>query len=168
MPESLFNSVVNDNLEILNVEIGAGAGNFGEKFFPKCYLTDIDEQYRQQVHYICSGFDLPWPDSRFDLIISCNPWNYGFINLDEGSLLLLEFYRVLKRPGKIIIIGHDSNPYCSENQIRRTVEHLETKGVNFSITLEKISSCSADYPNHIFSRADGGRTIPNQRLILER
>ena len=105
MAETLFNFIKDDDLDVLNVELGAGSGKFGEKFHSRCYLTDKDERYKKFVDFLCSAEYLPWPENRFNLVILCNPFNYGFIESQSGVNLMKEFCRVLKQKGQILIIS---------------------------------------------------------------
>ena len=103
-------------IDILHIEVGAGRGIFGKKYHPKCILTDNDNEL-VTVHNvttldcICDAHALPWSDERFDLVILCNPYYFGFREEDKGQMLLQELTRVLRNEGRVLIIGHRNNPY---------------------------------------------------------
>lgn len=168
MSESLFNRFENDDLTILHVEVGAGSGKFGEKFHKECYLTEIDSRHKKHVHYICSAMDLPWTDARFDLVIACNPFEYGFASLEAGKALLAEFLRVLRPPGRVLIIGHEQNPWCDIDQIQSTVQHfIESQGIKIQLQAEVISP-GKEYPGHTFQTCGVAArpTFPNRRYTI--
>ena len=55
----------NDNPKIVNIELGAGCGNFGQKYHSECFLTD--KRMLTELKQVCSDF--------FVSIFSCDAYN---------------------------------------------------------------------------------------------
>jgi hypothetical protein len=166
-----------DDHSFQNLELGAQCGNFGELYFPKCFLTEYDEFYFAQcdpcfLHFFCDAYDLSrWDEDRFLTIIMCNPFGYGFeADLDKTALLLLELSRVLKSNGEIFVLGHERNKYCTPSRVKKNIENFNSKQANIHLTLlreEEIDSKNA-YPDYKFFKTGGQEeTEPNRRMVIK-
>jgi ubiquinone/menaquinone biosynthesis C-methylase UbiE len=52
---------------------------------------------------IGSAFEIPYPDGSFDLLI--NNYMFDLISFDDMEKILIEFRRVLKKGGKLILVN---------------------------------------------------------------
>jgi ubiquinone/menaquinone biosynthesis C-methylase UbiE len=156
-----------DDKQVLHLEVGAGIGNFGKLFYPKCYLTDKDISLRTGFHidWVCDAHELPWGEDRFEKIIICNPYGYGFKDPIATSSILQEMLRVLKNGSQIIVICHATNKYAA-NIEKRVLEFSIEKGVPLSVERTNIY-CTRDYPNYRFTNTGGfTETTPNLRFVI--
>ena len=79
------------DLEVINIEFGAGRNNFGKREYPKCYLTDLSlpnlqlhfknyiEYENEDCHFldnVCNFLEYSF-QRKFDNLIFCNPFSYG-------------------------------------------------------------------------------------------
>lgn len=151
---------------ILHIEVGSGSGRFGDKFFADCFLTDADNKFLNFIDVLCPANQLPWEADRFSKIILCNPFNYGFIDSNEGKILLEEFCRVAKDSGEIIIIGRHSNPYCTEKQILRSIQKVTLYELDFQVDYNNETQIKNSYLSHVFRKCDGEPTEPTRQFTL--
>lgn len=158
--QHLFSEIKNQaQEEILHIEVGAGRGNFGKRFYPECLLTDKSSHFTKfYIDLVCDAITIPRPDASFKKIITCNPFHYGFRYIDEGNILLREFFRVLKRPGEIIIIGSQKNPYCTLHNVQKCLHAFSGNGVK--LVYSEIDS-SVLFSGYTFYREDGRITKPD-------
>ena len=158
-----------DNKSFLNLELGAGCGNFGATFHPQCYLTDNDQSLITscascQVHWFCDAHSLPWSDDRFDKVIMCNPYGFGFNDENKSQELLNEIIRVSKNGSQIVIIGHKSNKYCAPERVKKRIESV--KDVQLTFTDEVIDS-GTEYAGYSFRTLSGEVTVPTNRITID-
>lgn len=160
---------------IKHIEIAAGYGDFGKKFYPECILSDKDEQCYNlniSIDLLCDATDIPFSNDRFNLIIICNPFNFGFKKVDDGVSLLKEFIRVLKDKGKILIIGNNANPWCKLERVEKTVQKLQAEeSLKLSLKIDSAENNSfnpkVEYNNYIFYQTGGtNETKPNMRFTI--
>lgn len=173
MPENTYMfDHAKDDSSIQNIELGCGCGNFGQVFYPKCYLIDNNVDLTTNcnplyINFLCSAYDLPWENDRFEMVIICNPWNYGFSDPDESSILLAkELNRVLRQNGILTILGNKYNKYCIPQRIKKTLDNC---GIKYQI-IEEISSDDLGleyYEGYIFKSSSGISTIVNVRLMIK-
>ena len=164
----------NDNPHIVNIELGAGCGNFGQKYHPECFLTEkrtISELKRVCNDFFvtvfsCDAHNIPCGDSRFNHIIMCNPNGYGFNDNENGILLLTELSRILINQGNVTILGTLNNPFT--NRIEKRVNEFNAQNlfVRFDCSINEINS-QTDYPNHTFFYTDGVKSmLPKHKTCL--
>jgi hypothetical protein len=55
----------NDDISIRNLELAAGNGAFGKRYFSPCYSTDIDGT-KENIDFQCDAEETAFPDNRFD------------------------------------------------------------------------------------------------------
>lgn len=161
-----------DNKSVRNLEIGAGCGNFGKLYYPECYLTDSDKSLKKSckicyIDWFCEAHKLVWGEKRFDKIIMCNPYGYGFRDAEDTEALMNELLRVLIGNGQIIIIGATANPYCAPERLKKRVSKYATEhGLNLKVEVREINS-SALYPNYEFKNMLGKKIEPSNQIIIE-
>jgi ubiquinone/menaquinone biosynthesis C-methylase UbiE len=161
-----------DNSEFLNIELGAGCGNFGQLFFAKCYITDSDEtlKTRCEKHHLdltCSVVNMPmFKDDRFEHVLMCNPYHYGFKEVEDAQKLMDEVSRVLKDKGKVVIVCHDRNKFCAPNRVEKRLKELTVGKTVFSFKVEDIDA-GKEYPKFQFRQTTGIETTPNKRITID-
>jgi len=161
----------------LNIELGAGCGDFVKLYFPECCLTDNDIGLRESCQKeldvscsadcFCDAGSLPFSENSFARVIICNPYKYGFKKPDQAEILLNELIRILKKDSLIIIIGHEKNPYCAPQRVEKRIGEISllTKA-DISFSVEDIDA-EEFYPGYSFRRIEGKRkTVPNRRMTL--
>lgn len=177
-----MDNIWEDNPAIKNLELGAGCGRFGEKFYPPCYISDA-ELYpcggifcSIPVETVCIDLTIKvpqdlsiWSDARFEKIILPNPYNYGFKD-EEGNFLLSELLRILRQDGEIIIISNITNPFADPKKIQKIITQLESTQMRSSKIIMNVSTINAIdlYRGHTFY-ASGRLTkaYPNQQITIK-
>ena len=165
-----------DNPHIINIELGAGCGNFGQKYHSECFLTDRSSpnELKQKCSncfvtiFYCDAHNIPCGDNRFNTLLMCNPFGYGFKDSEDGLVLLNELARVLRDKGKVIILGTSSNTNAQPKRIERRIREFNRLQnlVQFTILAQKIDS-QQEYSGHAFFNTDGiTPTTPNNRITL--
>jgi SAM-dependent methyltransferase len=156
----------------MNIELGAGCGDFGKLYYPECCLTDRDIGLRDlclpcRIDCFCDADSLPFSENSFDKIIICNPYHYGFKELDEAQLLLNELIRILKNDSSIIIIGHESNPFCAPKRVEKRIGEISLHiKADIRFSMEHIDAKEL-YAGYRFLWVEEKReTVPNRRMIL--
>ncbi|MDF3821720.1 hypothetical protein P3G55_17580 [Leptospira sp. 96542] len=159
-------------LSIDNLELGAGCGKFGKIFFNPCILTDNDQKIQSycsesEIDVFCEAEHTPFDPKQFKLILICNPYNYGFLNLDQSILLMTEINRILKNRGKIIVITHESNIYANYDAISTRVPVFQRiLGIKLNVYSKEYDP--KDFPGHKFYICKNVReTKPNQYIEIE-
>ncbi len=160
-----------ENLGYTNIEFGAGCGNFGQIFYPNCFTTDIHDGSKCEICYIDFICDVMKPlswENRFDIIVMCNPYGYGFKDNEDAHYLLGNLAKILKSGGKIIIIGNDTNQYCKRDFIvKRVVEFNQSQTIQFQYSTTDVFETKIDYPDYIFYTTNGfEKTVPNHKTKL--
>ncbi|PWK27290.1 hypothetical protein LV89_01603 [Arcicella aurantiaca] len=163
-----------DDKSYTNLEIGAGCGDFGKKFYPKCYLTDYDANLREScelchIDWFCDAHELPWGDNRFDTIILCNPYNYGFNDDDSTDKLMKELLRVLKvTNSKIILISTKNNKHCNPQRVSTRISAFCKKNniSNMNVSSEEID-CNSLYENYVFKEVLGDQIFPSCKITID-
>jgi len=157
----------------MNIELGAGCGDFGKRYYLECCLTDNDIGLRDlclpcRIDCFCDANSLPFSENSFDRIIICNPYNYGFRELNEAKLLLNELVRILKDDSSIIIIGHESNKFCTPKQVRKRIGEISSHiNADIRFSAENIDAKRL-YHGYRFLTVGGKReTVPNRRMTLD-
>jgi len=162
-----------ENIEIKNVELGAGCNEFGKKYYPQCYLTTIDADSIKQckpkpkIDIYCDAYNTPFQDCRFEHVIICNPFGYGFKTKHDSSKLINEIVRILLNKGKIIIISNIRNSFFKANKIEQYFEeYKKTNNINFVFKMEEIDA-EKIYPDIMFFQSDGEtQTKPSHQVEL--
>lgn len=162
-----------DDKTYLNLEIGAGCGNFGKIYYNKCYLTDNDLELKSicttcYIDSFCSAYNLIWDDGRFDKIIMCNPYGYGFRDDDMTSELMTELLRVLKPQNSEIVIICGNSRFCNPSRVEtRMNTFLENNKNTYNLTYNhQTIDPQVEYPNYISRQVTGTVTIPKNRLTI--
>lgn len=174
---SLLNPDLVSNPDILAIELGAGCGNFGQRYFPECFLTDsipindLQKQCENGCHatICCDAYSIPCPSDRFSTIIMCNPYGYGFNTTKMANNLLNELYRVSKKDAEILILSTGSNRFANPTRVEKRVKEYNVEYPNnrFLCSYTDIDS-EALYPEHIFWNVSSTKkTLPTHQIILK-
>lgn len=162
-----------DSKSFSNLEIGAGCGNFGKIFYPQCYLTDNDMSLSKScdtchIDWFCDVHDLTWKEDRFEHLIMCNPYKYGFINDESTEKLMNELLRVIKKTDtKIIMICRHDNKFCNPKRVKTRIAKYLEKNNRFKLTVDSYEIDSkTEYKDYIFRATDRNPTIPNCKIII--
>ncbi len=156
-----------------NIELGAGCGNFGQRFYPVCLLTDADEGIgtrcsNNHIDLCCSANEIPVGDDSFRVAIICNPWQYGFNDPSEGIQILEEIVRVLKGRGRIIIIGSLTNKYCAPEKVSKTIDAAKSRlSAQLTIRCVKAIDSKKEYGDYIFRTSGGDEIFPSMRIEID-
>jgi len=167
--------MIAENPDILNIELGAGCGNFGQEYYPDCFITDkktqgeLDntcESHSIQV-FSCDAHNIPANSDRFQTIIMCNPFRYGFRDRGDYSLLD-ELYRVAQDKGIVVILTNKSNPFSNPKKVKERVENYNGNNSTQRFTFDYQSiDAKKDYEGFAFLCFDGKReTTPTFKISL--
>lgn len=173
-PSHITLRIFRESPQIVNLELGAGCGNFGERYYPICFLSDAKTPYKLKedcpdgpfATITCKATEIPCPDSRFSKVIMCNPYNFGFRDSEDGGSLLKELGRVLKADGEVVIISSDRNPYGAVANVRRRVEEFQNEMCKFEVEERRIDA-AVEYPGYSFRRMDHTITVPTRLIKLK-
>lgn len=161
-----------DDVKVLHIELGAGCGNFGTMFHPKCYTTDVDDALMGvckplYLDRIVDAFNLPWADNRFSKVLMCNPFGFGFDQVSTGCILIRELARVLKDESDIIIIGSNRNKYCRPDNIAKSVQEFSSDNKEVEISSVESIDPTSEYSGYKFyTTGSVNETKPNLRITL--
>ena len=154
----------------INIELGAGCGNFGEQYFPRCYTTEVASNLNcdmAHIHHYCSAYNTGLTSDRFTTVVMSNPFGYGFKEVENAQTLIDELYRLLQQNGKIVIICHETNRFCAPDRIeKRLNDDLGFIPIRRPILIEEIDH-AVEYPGFEFKQVSGVPTKPNRRITLD-
>lgn len=158
----------NDDISIRNLELAAGNGNFGKIYYPPCYATDIDGT-KENIDFQCDALNTPFADNRFDNIIICNPFGFGFNDQikEESQDFIREMLRIITHGGKIIVIGNDSNKFCKTKKVIEQIQKFNSTSLTekLAVSIEDITETS--YSDYSFYQTDGSRkAYPNKKFTI--
>ena len=171
----MIESPFNINPQIKNLELGAGCGSFGAFYYAECFITD--KSHPALLHERCKGsytasvecdaYEIPCGKDRFNNIIMCNPYMYGFRDDEQSIIFLDELYRVLTKNGKVTILTTKNNPYSTPKRVEKRIKNynLGAEQEKFKISVETIDP-SKKYPRAIFRCGGGKTTTPNYEILL--
>lgn len=158
-----------DDFTKKNIEVGAGNGDFGQRYYPQCYLTDYDQSLkssRTKIDCFCDAHNLIyWNNDRFEHVIMCNPFGYGFSETDSSEALLDELIRVLKNKGKIVILGNKTNKFCAPQRIEKRLNNYVRDHVHLKFEVNDIDAKSL-YGDYKFWSCDGFEVIPTKKIEI--
>lgn len=184
--EILHHNDFPNNVEIKNIEFGAGKNFYGKKEFPKCYLTDLsypdflhfsqNENYNEDnSHFlddICDFYEYNF-ERTFENIILCNPFGYGFKDLGDAKRFFDRAGELLIDNGEIHIVGSSINPWCSIdsfNEYMLNEIEIYKSLYNFQVeSFEELSrECRINTTYRFYKRELKQITIPNQKLVIKK
>ena len=163
-----------DDANVLNIELGAGCGDFGKRFYAPCYLTELAQPTCPIffIDHICDAHNLPWAKDRFIKVIACNPFGYGFIDEDSTTKLMDEISRVIITTGEILIISASRNQFGNYGNINIQIAKYRIKNPHLSITITQQANTNAAikaiFPDYVFYQVNG-KTVatPDQFIIIK-
>lgn len=173
-----------NNLQIKNIEFGAGRNFYGKKEYPQCYLTDLSypdflhftetEDYREDnSHFLdglCNFYTYNF-ERTFNNIILCNPFNFGFNGLGNAKKFFDRAGDLLNIDGKINIIGSSQNPWCSKDSLDDYfLNEIEDYKSNHNFGLQTHEELTREDRVNITYRFYKSElkdiTVPNQKLVI--
>lgn len=174
------------NLEINNIEFGAGRSFYGKKEYPKCYLTDLNypellhftqaENYTEEnSHFLddlCNFYDYNF-ERTFENIILCNPYGFGLNGLGEAKKFLDRAGQLLNVNGEIHIIGSSSNYWCNKESFEDYFHNeIEVYKSNYKFVLQEFNELSRQDNINItyrfYQTALKKITVPNEKLVIKK
>jgi hypothetical protein len=177
-----------NDLEVNNIEFGAGKNNYGKREHPKCYLTDQDYPTEDVLHFsyhndyeiqnchylddICHFYDYNF-ERKFENIILCNPFGYGFRGLADAQKFFNRAGDILSENGRIHIIGKYSNGWCKKESLdkylKNEIEIYKSKYFFEIESFEPLDSNHSINTNYRFFECGLQKiTIPNEKIIIKK
>jgi hypothetical protein len=176
-----------NDLEVSNIEFGAGRNDFGKREYPNCYVTDLSypellshftdfNEDTIDYHFLdnlCDFYNSKF-DRQFENIILCNPYKYGFKGLGGAKKFFDRAGEILVKNGKIHIIGKSNNPWCKKESFDKFIKNDEIPAFkskydfeleDFEI-LDELHEINTNY--RFYSTGLEKQTIPNERLIIKK
>jgi ubiquinone/menaquinone biosynthesis C-methylase UbiE len=164
-----------DDKSKTNIELDAGDGSFGHKFIANCYKTEYRTRKEIEAFFSQNYIDVfevnalnlqQWNNgNRFNKVWMCNPFGYGFQNEETTHQLIKELCRVLTNKGEIVVIGSESNRWCTPTRIKKNVGNLIIDSV--ILTVGDICALSDEYKLHKFYQlATQTETKPNFQISI--
>lgn len=166
--------IITENSDTPNIELGAGCGNFGAQYHLECFITDkktkeeLDETCESHSIQIfsCDAYNIPSNSDRFEKVIMCNPYGYGFA--DKGDYRLLdELYRVTLDAGNVIILTSKSNKFSAPGKVEMRVDDYNNNNSTprFTFDCQPIDA-KKDYGGFTFLCSNGKETTPTFKILL--
>lgn len=161
-----------DDYNVLHLELGGGCGNFGKLYHSPCYITEKDEEGIAQcsqnyIDFWCDAENMMIPEDRFEEIIMCNPYGFGFKNNEPAQTLLKNIATILKNNGKCIIIANSTNGYARYEKISKEVTTFnQSNQVTFIVESEDIDASQLYQSYEFYTTAKANPTIPNKKITL--
>lgn len=166
--------MIAENPDILSIELGAGCGDFGQQYYPDCFITDkktqeeLDdtcESHSIQI-FSCDAYDIPSHSDRFRSIVMCNPYGYGFEDKDDYGLLD-ELYRVTLNGGSVIILTSRINRFSAPKKVEMRVrDYNDNRPLpRFTFDCQPID-VKKDYSGFTFLCSNGKETTPTFKILL--
>ncbi|WP_173968517.1 hypothetical protein [Flavobacterium collinsii] len=175
------------DMEVTNIEFGAGRNNFGKREYPNCFVTDLSypkdiksyfKDYHEDItdyHYLdnlCDFYNTNF-QRKFENIILCNPFNYGFKGLGDAKKIFDRAGDILVDNGQIHIIGKSKNPWCKKesfnNFIKNTIPVFQSK---YKFELESFENLDTNHQinkNYKFYTSELKiETVPDERLTIKK
>lgn len=167
--EIIFHEDFPDNEGIRNLEVGASRNCFGKKYFPSCYLTDIQEPYyphfygkedydESNSHFLDFVGDFYSLELQrdFDRAIFCNPYGFGFKGREYSKKFLNKCGEVLRAGGEVLILGNSSNVWSKYFNAQKWLLKLSNEGVlEFDLQLSPLVQLDDNHEyrnNHVFRK----------------
>lgn len=184
--EILHHNDFPSNLEITNIEFGAGRNFYGKKEYPKCYLTDLS--YPELLHFtqtanydevnnhflddLCNFYDYNF-ERTFNNIILCNPFNFGFNGLGNAKKFFDRAAELLSENGEIHIVGSSINKWCCKDSfdefIYNDIEEYKSTHEFVLSTHEELSRENRINTTYKFYQTELKKiTIPDQKLVIKK
>lgn len=168
---------------VKSIEFGAGKGYFGKVEFPNCFLTDLNDwgvlhasevkgtEFEEFHHLdgIIDYFKFNFEGRKFDRLIFCNPFLFGFKGKYETIRFLNRAKELLFDNGEIYVLGQKKNGWVNKHKTEKWVEEYNSNiNKNWSFTnfltseqLEDINS------RHIFRKSTGETIFVNIGFTLK-
>lgn len=176
------------DMEVTNIEFGAGRNDFGKREYPNCFVTDLSypedlksyfNEYHEDIsdyHYLdnlCDFYNTNF-QRQFQNIILCNPYGYGFSGLAGAKKFFDRAGEILVNNGQIHIIGKSNNPWCKKESFDKfikndTIKEFQSK---YKFKLESFENLDTDHQiNTIYKFYTTGlkkETVPDERLTIKK
>ncbi|MDQ5930359.1 MAG: hypothetical protein QG594_2147 [Bacteroidota bacterium] len=176
-----------NDTNVHNIEFGAGKNNFGKREYPNCFLTDLEFpdfvlHFKQDIDYsnsdchyldgICDFYDYNF-NRKFENIILCNPFGYGYKGLGDAKFFFNRAGDILTQNGKIHIVGKSNNDWCKKDSFDKFIKNeIEVFKSKYDFELETYELLDSNHEINIkykFYQTGLKRlTEPNERLIIKK
>lgn len=174
------------NLDIVNIEFGAGRSVYGKKEYPKCYVTDLN--YPELLHFsqtedysdenshflddLCHFYDYNF-ERTFENIILCNPFGYGFKGLGDAKKFFDRAGQLLNLNGEIHIIGSSTNDWCNRTAFEDYFyNEIEVYKSNYNFVLQEYTQLTRQdniNTTYRFYQTELKKiTVPNEKLVIKK
>ena len=176
------------DLNVTNIEFGAGKNNFGKREYPKCYLTDLEypkelvlhfknhaDYENKNCHYlddICDFYEHNF-ERKFENLILCNPFYYGYKGLGGAKIFFNRVGDILCENGRIHIIGKWDNPWCKKESLDKFLKNeIDVYKSKYDFELESFELLDANHEINIkYNFHQTGlkkRTLPTEKIVIKK
>lgn len=183
-----YHEIFPGDVEVNNIEFGAGRNDFGKREYPNCYVTDLSypnelksyfKEYQEDIkdyHYldnICDFYNTNF-GRQFENIILCNPYGYGFKGLASAKKFFDRAGEILVKNGQINIIGKSNNPWCKKESFDKFIKNdtIEIFKSKYDFEIDSFEILDGDHQiNTNYKFYTTGlklETIPNERLTIKK
>jgi len=184
-PIEAYNDFPN-NLNVHNIEFGAGKNNFGKIEYPNCYLTDLEYPKNKQYYFERIGEDLDCHfldsicdfyktsiDRQFQNIILCNPYGFGYSGFGNAKKFFDRAGDLLLDNGRLQIIGSWKNPWCKKESFDNyLLTDLVVYKSKYQFELESFEELDENHDiikkYNFYAMGLETTTIPNQKLTIKK
>lgn len=176
-----------NDLDVVNIEVGASKNCFEKKYFPFCYLTDLlsiddlphfatiqdyDYDNCHFLDYVGNFFELNI-ERVFNTAIFCNPYGFGFQGKEHSKIFLNKAGEILSEEGELLIIGNATNGWSKYESAQKWLTKLtEENELNYSMQISDLTTLTDEHEyrsNHTFNRKTiSVPAMPNQMFRIKK
>lgn len=173
---------------VSNLEIGAGKGFFGKKFYPNCYLIDDNKEiglnyshflslpdYSNNLNkchfldYFCDFNQTGFKGKKFNNIVICNPYGYGFKSVNYAIEFLSNVDQILINKGKLTVLSNSRNVWGAYRRVSKYLEQTISE-ISSNFVLSEKNSIDEEHKYRVdmdyFSSGLEIPTYPNEFYSL--
>ncbi|MDQ6470132.1 hypothetical protein RB619_05715 [Flavobacterium sp. LHD-80] len=183
-----YHEIFPGDVEVNNIEFGAGRNNYGKIEYPNCYVTDLSypaelKSYFQEYeddntdyHYldnICDFYNTNF-GRQFENIILCNPYGYGFYGLAAAKKFFDRAGEILIENGLIHILGKNNNKWSKKESFDKFIKNdvITVYQSKYDFKLESFETLDSEHDINVkykfYTTGLLTETIPNERLIIKK
>lgn len=163
--------------DVASIEFGAGKGYFGKIEFPNCFLTDLNdpgvlhvseviENESVDCHYldgIVDYFDYNFQERKFNRLIFCNPFLFGFNGKYGTNKFLNRAKELLNIDGEIFVLGQKNNGWVNKKNAQKWVNVYNSNVNNNWSFISDLTTKELEDINsrHLFRKSTGETIFAN-------
>lgn len=134
-----------------------------------------EDYINEDCHYLdgtCNFYEHDFK-RKFDNLIFCNPYNYGYLGLSGAKIFFDKAGDILSENGRIHIIGKSSNKWCKKDALDSFLKNeIPIYKSKYNYEVEDFEELDSNHPinvNYVFFESGLKKiTIPNEKIIIKK